>query len=152
MVLEDVFDKQSIRINLESKTKEAAFSELIDAIADVHPELNREEMLAVIWEREKKMNTSVASGIAVPHGYYPEADGVFGAIGISQQGIDYDAPDHKPVHFVSLLIMGEACREKHLRVLSRVLSMIQSGALSYIQKAKDPQEVQDILSRFNTAA
>jgi PTS system fructose-specific IIA component/PTS system nitrogen regulatory IIA component len=149
MLLNDVFDKQSIKLNLESKTKETIFTELIDTIADVHHELNRDEMLAVVRDRESKMNTSVASGIAVPHGYYPGAGGVVGAIGISPAGIDYDAPDHKLVHVVFLIVMGEAYREQHLRVLSRILSMIKSGALPYIQEAKGPQEVYDILSRFN---
>ncbi|MFP3041512.1 PTS sugar transporter subunit IIA [Treponema primitia] len=148
MLLNDVFDKQSIKLNLESKTKETIFTELVDTIADVHHELNRDEMLAVVRERENKMNTSVASGIAVPHGYYPGA-GVVGAIGISPAGIDYDAPDHKPVHVIFLIIMGETYREKHLHVLSRILSIIKSGALPHILATKGPQEVYEILSRFN---
>jgi hypothetical protein len=31
-----------------------------------------------------KMNTSVAPGVALPHGYYPGTGGVTGAIGISR--------------------------------------------------------------------
>jgi mannitol/fructose-specific phosphotransferase system IIA component (Ntr-type) len=149
MLLNDVFDKQFIKLNLEGNTKEAIFTELIDAIADVHPEFDRDEMLAVIQARETKMNTSVASGAAVPHGYCPGTGDVVGAIGVSKAGIEYDAPDHKPVHFVFLIIMGEASRERHLPVLSRVLSLINSGALAYIQKAGSPQEVSDVLARFH---
>jgi mannitol/fructose-specific phosphotransferase system IIA component (Ntr-type) len=149
MLLNDVFDTQAIKLNLAGKTKEAAFSELVEAIADVHPELNRDEMLAVVQDRENKLNTSIVSGVAVPHGYYPGAGGVVGAIGISPAGIEYDAPDHKPVHFVFLIVMGEAFRENHLQVLSRILSLIKSEALTTIQAAKNHQEVQDILSRFN---
>jgi mannitol/fructose-specific phosphotransferase system IIA component (Ntr-type) len=148
-MLNDVFDKQLMQLNLEGDTKGAVFTELIDAIAELHPDFNRDEMLAVIQDRENKLNTSVASGVAVPHGYYPGADDVIGAIGISKTGIDYGAPDQKPVHFIFLIIMGEASREKHLNVLSRVLSLINSGALAHIQAAKSPQEVYDILSQFN---
>ncbi|GHV88094.1 PTS fructose transporter subunit IIA [Spirochaetia bacterium] len=149
MLLNEVFNKQSIRLNLESKTKEAAFAELVEAITDVHPELDRDQMLAVIQERESKMNTSVASGVAIPHGYYPGAGDLVGAIGISKAGIAYDAPDHKPVHFIFLIVMGEANREKHLSVLSRTMSMIKSGTLPHLQAAKSPEEVHTILSRFN---
>jgi PTS system nitrogen regulatory IIA component len=149
MSLYDVFDKQSIILNLESKTKETVFTELIEKIVHVHPEFNRDAMLMAIQDRESKMNTSVASGVAVPHGYYPGAGDVVGAIGISPAGIDYNALDHKPVHFVFLMVIGETFREKHLHVLSRILSFINSGALSYIQAAKSTQEVHDILSRFN---
>jgi mannitol/fructose-specific phosphotransferase system IIA component (Ntr-type) len=149
MLLNKVFDKQLIKLELESKTKEAVFTELVEAIAGVHPEFNTDEMLAVIWDRENKMNTSVASGVALPHGYYPGAGEVIGAIGVSRTGIDYGAFDHKPVHFVFLVVMGETSREKHLRVLSRILSLINSGALAYIETARSRQEVHDILSRFN---
>jgi mannitol/fructose-specific phosphotransferase system IIA component (Ntr-type) len=149
MLLNDIFNKQSIILNLESNTKEAVFTELVDAIAAVHPELDRDDMLAVIQDRENKMNTSVASSIAVPHGYYPGIESIVGAIGISKAGIDYDALDHKPVNLVFLIVMGESCREMHLHVLSRVLSMVKSGILKHIQEAKSPQEVNDILSRIN---
>ncbi|MDR1248414.1 MAG: PTS sugar transporter subunit IIA [Treponema sp.] len=149
MFLKDVFDKHSIKLNLASKTKEAVFTELIDAITDIHPELNRDEIFTAIYDRESKMNTAIVPGVAVPHGYYLGANNVFGAIGISQTGIDYDALDQKPVHIVFLIIMGEAYREKHLRVLSRLLSMIQSEELGYMQEAKSSQDVYDILSRFN---
>jgi mannitol/fructose-specific phosphotransferase system IIA component (Ntr-type) len=148
MLLNSVF-KESIKLDLISKTKEAVFSELVEEIACVHPELNPDEMLAVIWDREKKMNTQVASGVAVPHGYYPGTVDVVGAMGISKSGIDYGTADHDPVHFVFLLVMSEKFREKHLQVLSRTLSLIQSGMLSKLQAAGDRQEVYDLLARFN---
>jgi mannitol/fructose-specific phosphotransferase system IIA component (Ntr-type) len=149
MLLSDVFDKRSIKLNLEGSTKEEVFAELIDAIAAIHPEFDQEEMLSVIQNRENKMNTSVASGVAIPHGCCPGINTVIGAIGISEAGIDYQAPDHMPVHLVFLIIMGEAAREKHLHVLNRVLSLINSEALARIRQARDPREVYELLSRFH---
>jgi mannitol/fructose-specific phosphotransferase system IIA component (Ntr-type) len=149
VLLHDVFDKQLIKLDLESKTKELVFAELIEAIAAVHPEFDGETMLAAINDRENKMNTSAASGVAVPHGYYPGVGNMIGAIGISKSGIDYDAFDHKPVYCVFLIVMGETSREKHLHVLSRILSLIQSGTLPYLLAANSPEEVYEILSRFN---
>ncbi|MDR2071797.1 MAG: PTS sugar transporter subunit IIA [Treponema sp.] len=148
MRLSEVFDQQSIKLNLEGSTKEAVFAELIGTIAAIHPEFNREEMFSVIQNRESKMNASPVSGVAVPHGYYPGTSGVIGAIGISETDIDYNALDNKPVHSVFLVIMGEAAREKHLHVLSQVLSLINSGALALIRQARDPREVYEVLSRF----
>ena len=98
MPLRDTFDKRSIKLNLESKTKEGVFRELIEAVTAVHPALDRDIGLRVIQERENKLNTSVAPGVAVPHGYYPGTDGIFGALGFSEAGIDYGAFDEKPVH------------------------------------------------------
>jgi mannitol/fructose-specific phosphotransferase system IIA component (Ntr-type) len=148
VLLSEIFDEHSIKLDLESDTKTAAFTELIEAMVVVHPELNKTEMLSVVMDRESKMSTAIASGVAVPHGYYPGTDEIIGAIGISKNGIDYGSPDNKPVHFVFLLLMGEAVREDHLHILNRVLSLINSGALASIQTAKSVREVRDILSRF----
>ncbi|MDR1507671.1 MAG: PTS sugar transporter subunit IIA [Treponema sp.] len=155
MMLNTVFDKQSIKLDLAGRTKKAVFAELVEEIVYIHPELNKNTALAVLWERENKMNTSVAAGVAIPHGYYSGASGVVGALGISRAGIDYGAPDQKPVYFVFLIIMDEKSREKHLNVLSRVLSLIESGTLVDTQAAGkhrnfgSQQEVYDILTRFN---
>lgn len=149
MSLREVFDTRLIKLKLENKTKETVFAELIEAMASVYPEFNRDLMATVINDRENKLNTSVASGVAVPHGYYPGYGDVVGAIGVSESGIPYDAPDQKPVHCVFLIIMGETSREKHLHVLSRILSLIQSGGVPYLLSAASPEEVHHILSRFN---
>ncbi|MDR1470427.1 MAG: PTS sugar transporter subunit IIA [Spirochaetaceae bacterium] len=147
-MLSEIFNERSIKLHLEADTKEAVFRELIETMAGVHPELSKTEILLAIQDRERKMSTAVASDVAVPHGYYPGTNGVFGAIGISKNGIEYNALDNEPVHFVFLLVMGESAREEHLRTLNRVLSLIHSGALVSMRRAKTVREVSDILSRF----
>jgi mannitol/fructose-specific phosphotransferase system IIA component (Ntr-type) len=147
-MLHEVFDPQTIKLNLEAKTKDAAFEELIGMIAAAHPELNGEHILAAIQDRESKLNTAIGFGIAVPHGYYQGPCDVFGAIGVSPGGIECDAMDGKPVHVFFLMIMGEATREKHLRILNRISLLIKSEALPHIRKAQKPEEVYDLLSRL----
>jgi mannitol/fructose-specific phosphotransferase system IIA component (Ntr-type) len=148
MLLSDVVDKRSIILNLASNTKEAVFAELIEAMAAVHPEFDRNKMFSIIQDRENKMNTGIAPGVAVPHGCYPGTNKVIGAIGISKTGINYDALFEEPVRFVFLMLMGETAREKHLGILNRVLSLINSGALAAMENAESAQEVYDLLVRF----
>jgi mannitol/fructose-specific phosphotransferase system IIA component (Ntr-type) len=149
VLLNDVFAKQAINIHLESKTKDEAFKELIETIAGIHDEFDRDAMLAAVRDRENKMSTSIAPGVAIPHGYYPGTGSIFGALGVSESGIDYNAPDQKPVHCIFLIIMGEASREKHLRVLTRIMSLVNSGGLSLLRKAQSPEEIYNILSRIH---
>jgi mannitol/fructose-specific phosphotransferase system IIA component (Ntr-type) len=149
MPLSDVFDKRSIRPNLEGKTKEDVFKELIEAITVIYPELDRNMSLQAIQDRENKLNTSVAPGVAVPHGYYPGTEGIFGALGFSKTGIDYGAFDNQPVHWVFLIILGEASREKHLRILNRVTTLINSEGLNFLRKAGSREEIHDILSHVH---
>ena len=94
------------------------------------------------------MSTGIASGIAIPHGYCHSINTVIGAVGISHNGIDYDALDNKPVHVVFMLIMGEAAKENNLRILNQVFTLIKSEAFAVVQAAKDTREIHSILSRF----
>jgi mannitol/fructose-specific phosphotransferase system IIA component (Ntr-type) len=147
--LSEVFDLQCIKLDLVSRTKPEVFKELIETIAAVHPELDREKMFEVINERENKMPTSVIPGVAIPHGCYPGIADVIGAIGVSRTGIAYNAGDPKPVNAIFLLLMGEASREKHLHVLNKVFTVLNTAALTHIQTANSSREVYDIMCRFH---
>ncbi|MDR3247224.1 MAG: PTS sugar transporter subunit IIA [Treponema sp.] len=149
MLLSEVFDLRCIKPDLKSTAKPEVFKELIETIIAVHPELDREEMFAVVNERENKMTTSVIPGVAVPHGCYPGISDVIGAIGISRTGIAYNGDDNKPVYCVFLLLMGEESREKHLHVLNKVFTVLNTPALARIRAANSPQEVYDIMCRFH---
>lgn len=148
MVLSALFDEQSIVLNLAGKTKQAVLTELIDALAAAHPELDREQVSAAIHEREQKMSTGIGSGAAIPHGNYPGGRTAAGAIGVSQTGIDYGSLDGKPVYVVFMIIMGGASCEHHLGILNQVFTLVNSEALDRIRAAKDAPEVRDILARF----
>ncbi|MDR1300907.1 MAG: PTS sugar transporter subunit IIA [Treponema sp.] len=147
MGLADIFDTRLIKLNLESTDKAAVFEELSRTIAAVKPELNQGTMLAILHDREGKMNTSVAPGVAVPHGYFPGLNRIIGAVGFSLKGIEYSAPDHKPVHLVFMLLLGEGERKEHLHVLNQILTFVKFGALSYIRDAGTPQQAYDMLCR-----
>ncbi|MDR0403502.1 MAG: PTS sugar transporter subunit IIA [Treponema sp.] len=145
MLLAEVFNKNLIKLDLESRDKDAVFDELVGEILAVKPELDGEEILAAIHDRELKMVTSVAPGVAVPHGYFRGLNGIIGALGFSRRGIEYGSRDNKPVHLVFMVLLGEGARERHLHVLSRILTFVKSGALSYIGEAESPQKAYDIL-------
>lgn len=147
MLLRTLFDQRSIKTHLEGKDKEAVFLELTAAIRAAHPEMNADEMLAALQTREQKMSTAIAPGIAVPHGYYPGISSTVGALGISAAGIDYGAPDKEPVYVVCMLIMGEAVKENHLRVLNQVFTLLKSEAAELLRAAKTAKDAYDILCR-----
>jgi len=149
ILLSEIFDPRAIMLNLEGRTKEALFTELSDAIVNVHPEFDRAALLAAMWEREKKMSTGIGPGIAIPHAVCGGIDSMAGAIGISQTGIGYDALDNKPVHLVFMLAMGEMAREHHLSILNQINRLANSEALMMIKNAKNAKDVHAILTKFN---
>ncbi|MDR1106373.1 MAG: PTS sugar transporter subunit IIA [Treponema sp.] len=148
MRLSDIFDIRHIKTDLESETKGGALEELVEAIAVLHPELDRREMIDAVSSRENLMNTAVMPGIAVPHGYCRIFNGVAGAVGISRRGIEYGADDHSPVHCIFLILLGGESRENHLYILGRLLEVFNSKAISEIEAAVNAREIYDVLRRF----
>ena len=146
-LLSRVFDLRAINLDLDNKTKEKAFVELIDSIADFHPECNRSELFTAIREREEKMNTGIGNGVAIPHISYRGIGKITGAIGISRHGIDYGAMDNIPVQVIFLLITGDHPEENHLLVMNHILKLIQSEAFLLIKNAKNAQDIHAILTR-----
>lgn len=152
MLLNEIFSVQHIKLNLESETKDETFEELIEIIIALHPELNRQDMLEAITMREKQMNTVVAPGVAIPHGYCHTLSGIVGAIGISRAGIEYDMEAQETVHCIFMVLMSYERREKHLSVLSKLSKLLNLQTLSEMQAAKSAQELNDILCRFEQSA
>jgi len=145
ILLSDIFDLRSIRLNLENTDKEAVFAELIGTVAAFHPEIDPAEALAAIVARENKMSTGIAPGIAIPHAFCKGIDGIIGAIGISRPGIEYDALDGKPVHAVFMLMISEKARGEHLHALNQICTLAHSEGLALILDAKTPRDIQTVL-------
>jgi len=145
--LSEIFDSRSIILNLDGKTKDAVFSELIKTITKVHPECDESSLHSVLWKRENKLSTGIGSGIAIPHAYYEGIDKITGAIGVSQTGIEYNALDQQAVNIVFMLIIGGKAHENHLNVLNQLITLAQSNAPAMIKNAQNEEAIIDILSR-----
>ncbi|ULQ60360.1 PTS sugar transporter subunit IIA [Brucepastera parasyntrophica] len=137
MVLGNIFSPAVIKTNLESEDKEEVFEELVDVFVSAHPHASRSAILDSIRDREAKLSTGITYGVAVPHAQTDQVDTIQGVIGISEEGIDYDALDGKPVHLIFMILSPkeEDC-SLHLRVLKRLSTLL-----------KDPDFYQTLISQ-----
>lgn len=154
MVLDQVFSADSIILDLKSKEKSALFAEMLDAIKLANPDVDKEEALTALCERESKMSTGIMHDIAVPHGSCNSVKKTIGAIGISREGIDYKSLDGDPVHFVFMMLSGTGETEGHLSALKELASILQNP--SFIKDLKNQntqQAVYNLLCSYeNTGA
>jgi PTS system fructose-specific IIC component/PTS system nitrogen regulatory IIA component len=126
MFLYEVFSPEFIKVGLEAEDKDEVFEELVDHFCQAARSNAREEILAALREREAKMSTGIQKGIAIPHGKTNAVDRVFGVLGISKKGIDYDALDGQPVYLVFMMLAPQGDTEKHLRLLKRVAELLDN--------------------------
>lgn len=151
MFFSKVFSPKSILINLESEDKDELFEEMVQAIYSAHPEINREEALKALQARESQMSTGIIHGIAVPHGTSGSVRGCIGAVGISRNGIDYNALDGEPVNLVFMLLCGAQDNELHLEVLKKLAELLKNPefAAGLFEKTS-AQEVFDAMCEAET--
>lgn len=149
MLISDIFKPQNIKLNLESEDKDELFEELINFLVDAEGLDNREDLLESLWERERKMTTGIAPNIAIPHTKMKDMEQIYGAIGISRQGIEYESLDGKPAHLIMLLIGNEDKPEEHLQVLKKMAMLLSNNEFyNRIMKCGSETEITEIIAEF----
>ncbi|MBQ3670537.1 MAG: PTS sugar transporter subunit IIA [Treponema sp.] len=146
MSLEAIFPKETIIARLESTEKDELFEELVEIIHTAVPQMNRKEALDSLTERESKMTTGIMHNVAIPHALIPSMDKTIGAIGISEQGIDYDSLDKAPVYLVFMIIGAQGETEQHIQVLKELAGVLQiPGFVDRMRQCKTPSEISNFL-------
>jgi nitrogen PTS system EIIA component len=127
MKLLEILSRKSIIPDLKGRTKKQVLEELIDALLQEKPELDRERFMAVLLERERLGSTGIGDGIAIPHGKLKDLDQLVLAFGKSNAGVDFESMDGKPVHLFFLLVAPENCTGIHLRALARIARLLKNA-------------------------
>jgi len=139
------------RIILEMSAGEhwPAIVELIDhliAASSLESGL-REEILAALKIREEQVSTGVGHGVAIPHAFSDKLDKVVAVFGKSKEGIDFEALDQKPVHFVILFLVPTKDYHLHLQTLAAIAKMFTNIEIRRrLGEAAHHQEILDIFA------
>lgn len=149
MLLSELFESDFIKIGLEAEDKDEAFEELADAFCQSSQLKIREEILEAIRERERKMSTGIQKGIAVPHGRVSSINKIRGILGISRQGIDYDALDGEPVYLLFMILAPQTESELHLRILKRLAELLQNPQFfTDLAAQSDPAAANAVIRKY----
>lgn len=146
MALIDLIEEKVIKIPLTGKTKNEVIRELIDVLAGAGKITDKEKVYSVILERESKGSTGLEEGIAVPHAKTTAVTDLTLAIGISPQGIDFDALDKKPSQLFFLMLAPPDQSGPHLEALAEIARMTRSKAFCRtLINSQTPREVVELL-------
>ncbi len=118
----------SIVCDLKSKDKYSAIDELISRARVFRKLPNIESFKQSVYKREKEQSTAFGHGVAIAHGKSPLVQSLFIALGISHEGIDFDAPDGKPVKFLFLIANPPQMQFEYLFAISAIARIARSKA------------------------
>jgi mannitol/fructose-specific phosphotransferase system IIA component (Ntr-type)/Kef-type K+ transport system membrane component KefB len=116
----DFLQEEHLLTDFEAPSKDEAIERLVDLLLRTHGlrGVDREALLASVYERESQGSTCLGGGLAVPHGILPEGQPMAGVMALSREGLDFETPDGRPVHCMVLLGTAPDERDRHLQVLA----------------------------------
>jgi len=83
---------------------------------------------ASLAAREKLGSTGLGQGIAIPHGRIRGLPHAIGGFARLAHGIEFEAPDGKPVTQVFVLLVPEQATDQHRQLLSELAQMFSERA------------------------
>lgn len=134
--------------DLTNTTKEEAIRELVEVISSAEQIVDKDRFLHALLERERILSTGVGLGVAVPHAKMDAVTDFVIAVGRSQQGIEFDALDAKPVHIVVMIGASEEQKDNYITVLAKVMSILKKDqARKQVMEAKTSEEILKVFTK-----
>ena len=147
MNLGKILTKDGITADMIAKTKKEALAELVNKLLSIHPELDREELIKTLEERERMGSTGIGNGVAIPHGKLRTLERIVGVFGRSRKGVDFESLDGKPVHLFFLYLGPEDTPGDHLKALAKTARLVKKEQFrKQIIKANNEQEIFEMIS------
>lgn len=113
---------------MTARTKVAAIEELVAKLASLGaiPKGCDGQVIAAVMGREELGTTAIGRGVAVPHSRHAAIPRVLAAVGLSRDGIEFDALDGSPVHLVVLLLSPSDAAGENLRALQQIVAEVRT--------------------------
>ncbi|MCU0597698.1 MAG: PTS sugar transporter subunit IIA [Desulfobacterales bacterium] len=149
MKILDYLHKETIITDLKSSNKKGVLEELALPVS-VITNSDANEVVRVLLERESLGSTGIGGGIGIPHGKMRGLKTLVMGVGLSLNGVDFDAMDNKPTHIFFLILTSEDSAGLHLVILARISKILKEDAFKQkIMTAKNADDVIRIIEEVD---
>ncbi|MFB5677912.1 fructose-specific PTS transporter subunit EIIC [Paenibacillus terreus] len=142
MRITDLMIKETMIMDMQATTKEAAIDELIASLAASgrinDPVLFKE----MILKREGESSTGIGNGIAMPHAKTKAVNEPTVVFGKSSKGVEYESLDGQSAKIFFMIAAPEGAGNTHLRTLAALSRLlIDSDFIDKLMNTRTPDEV-----------
>ncbi|MGH7778236.1 MAG: PTS sugar transporter subunit IIA [Candidatus Binataceae bacterium] len=142
MKITEILSPEMVLPDLKGNTKPEVLGELAAALVAQYPEIELNDLTAVLLERERLGSTAIGDGIAIPHGKLPRVTRILGAFGRHSEGVDFESLDGNPTQLFFVLVAPEDSASLHLKALARVSRLLKDDAFrTHLVSAPDSAEI-----------
>jgi len=116
---------------------------ILEAIPSVP---NGTDVVGLVMERERVTSTALGRGWACPHARVPFEEDLVCVLGWSPTGIDYGAPDGRPISMIAMYLVPSNQRNHYLREISLLAKALTAYAdPDKLRSVRDLNEVRNYL-------
>ena len=152
-MLGDILTPERIKVPLVGATRREVVEELVDLLVGAGDLSDRDEVLAAIFSREHIRSTGIGSGLAIPHAKTSQVSDLSMAVGVCGAPVDFDSIDGVGVRLVVVLIGPEKMTSQHIRVLTRVTSMMSFASVrGKLLEAQSADALYEVVCRYEATA
>lgn len=150
MKLAKLLSADHIILDMKAVEHWPSIVELVDHLVNTAqlPATEREEMLEAFKAREEQVSTGIGSGVAIPHAFSDHLGHVIAVFGRSKVGIDFEALDNAPVHFIILFIVPRKDYHLHLQTLAAIAKMFTNCQV--LRQLAVAESLEEILAIFDS--
>lgn len=142
MRITDLMIKETMIMDLQATTKEAAIDELIASLATSGRINDKVLFKEKILKRESESSTGIGGGIAMPHAKTTAVNEPTVVFAKSTRGVDYESLDGEPAHLFFMIAAPEGAANTHLRTLAALSKLlIDSDFIEKLMNTTSPDEV-----------
>ena len=145
MKILDLLKKEAIIPDLKSRTKKEVLEELVAPVARL-TEIDMDDLVKVLLERERLGSTGIGGGIGIPHGKLRNLENLIIGFGLSRKGVDFESLDGEPTRIFFLLVTPENSTGLHLKLLARISRILKNEPFKErLLQASDINEIYTII-------
>jgi fructose PTS system EIIBC or EIIC component len=145
MKISDILTEDLVVAGLKGKSKDGIIEAMIGIVSHSPKVLDKEKVRTAIFEREQIMSTGVGNGFAIPHGKTDAVSDIVAAFAVTEEEIDYDSLDEKPVRLVFLLVGKDNLVGPHIKLLSRISRLMNKEEFRrQLLTLETPKEILDL--------
>ncbi len=152
MQISELLRNDLVKVGLESEEKESAIAEVLELLVASGDVIDRDATYDALMEREDKGTTGIGEGVGIPHAKHESITHLVMALGISPDGIEFDAIDGEPVTIMFLILAEIDNPGPHVEALAHVARLCQTpGFRRRLCKCRSSQEALDVIVEFEEA-
>ena len=151
MKISDFLDENRIILDLRAKTKEELLNEMGETFKEtgVVDDSGYARFIEKLNNREETCSTGFQDGVAIPHMKARAVKKMALALGISKEGIDFDALDKKPSKIFVMIAAPKENPNEYLNLLAKVSEIfLDENNIKKVMEVKTKEELYGILDKY----